>query len=283
MHGLLLTLMLLQATPAGPGPSGVLFVEPGSALSPERSRALTQEVSALLAGEGLRLEVPAEEVAARLETAGEAPVASCRGQPDCVARLGRTLGVALVVRLKAELLADIQGLSLEAVSTAEGTVLLEATFVVTADEQAVLYTEVTRFARRLRAGWTPRAADTPLAEPAPDSPLFIPPAVLEAPPTLPAVALATESGRDSRSLAYVAGGGALVTAAAGLSFGLMGLNARERLEDAAFLDARTGAPASRLPRSEAHRLAKRANLTFTLALSSAVLSAALGTTAVLLW
>ncbi len=70
---------------------------------------------------------------------------------------------------------------------------------------------------------------------------------------------------------------------AAVTFGLMGRGQKSRLDDARFTDASTGRAASRLTQAEAERIASRSNLYFNVALSSAIVSAVLGTTTGYLW
>lgn len=258
MYGWILAWALLGAAPApGQESPAVLFVEQGRALREGQGQGLSPRVSALLERERLSLMVRTELAAA------------CRGERTCLARLGHSQGAAFVVRLEAEALADTLGVHLEALSSASGEAVLETAFVAGPVGSEVLEAEVRRFAGRLRALLEPPAPD----EPALDAPLALPlPTPAERLP-LPVRALPVSgTPRPSRTLAYATGSGALVTAGAALTLGLVGWSAKSRLEDSAAM-----------PRSQAEGLVRRANLSFSLALSSAVLSAGLGTVCALLW
>jgi hypothetical protein len=289
MYGLLMALVLTKApdpAKAVPDDSAVILVERVSGLSPKRTQALVEVVSALLEREGIPSAVAPEQVTPSLRAVGEPPAASCEGQRPCLVRLGRSLGATLVVLLEAETLADTLGLHLEAVSTRDGSSLREATIAVERGHLEEVEEAIVPFARELRSALVPPAPpeDAPLAEPpAPPAVTLEPLPSPEATAAIPEAALPSASPQPSRALLYTLGGGAVVTAGAAVAFGILGLKQKSRLEGARFVDPVTGSAASRLSRSEAERLSHRSNDYFTLALSSALVSAVLGSTAAGLW
>jgi hypothetical protein len=304
MYGLLLTLVLAQAGAAGQPtqePSAVVLVERGVGLSPESAQALATEVSMQLEKGRIPVAVAPEQVDQRLSALGEPAVASCEGERPCLLRRARALGATLLVLVRANERTDTLTLNLEALAVEDGASLWKDLFLVTVGNSEELRAGTVAFAQSLRDA-LPKPAPIARPEPAPgtqpkpgpDAPLATPSAPgtprLE-PSTQPrqdeALTLKPEaptpSGKRSRTLLYATGGGTIAAVGAAVTFGLMGRGQKSRLDDARFTDASTGREASRLTRPEADRISSRANLYFNVALSSAIVSAVLGTTTGYLW
>jgi hypothetical protein len=269
MYGLLLTLVLAQA-PAAAEPSreasAVVLVERRVGLSPESAQALAGEVSGLLQKRGIPITLAPEQVEPRLSALGEPTESSCEEQRPCLLQRGRALGATLLVLLGAHELAGSLTISLEAVAVQDGTSLWEDVFraPVGSTQEQGLMAGVDAFAQNLR----PK-----LALPTPPEEEWKPGRAKAAAP----------SGQRSRTPLYLMGGGTLVAAGAAVTFGLIGLGQKSRLNDARFTDASSGRAASRLTHAEAEKASGRANLFLNVALSSALVSAVLGTTTGYLW
>lgn len=281
MYGLLLALVLTQA-PAAETPSAVVLVERRVGLSPESAQSLVGEVSELLGKE----DIP---IAAAPEQAD-----SCEGQRPCLMKRARELGATVVVLLKAHELAGTLTINLEAITIEDGTSLWKDLFLVTGDgtREQELREGIAPLAQTLRSKPVP-PEPAPVAEAKPDAPLATPP--VPAPPLTPStktpepspITLKPEapapSGKRSRALLYATGGGTIAAVGAAVTFGLMARGQKSQLEDARFTDSATGRAASQLTQAEAERISGRANLYFNVALSSALVSALLGTTTGYLW
>jgi hypothetical protein len=167
---------------------------------------------------------------------------------------GQALGATLIVLLDARERMDTLTIDLEAVTAQNGTSLWKDLFLVTVGSSQDLKSGVVSFAQTLRSKIAPPLLSDPQA-----------------------------SAPASRTLRYVTGGGTLVAVGAAVAFGLIGRGQKSRLNEARFTDASTGRASSRLTQAEAERVAGRANLSFNVALSSAVVSAVLGSTTAYLW
>jgi hypothetical protein len=283
MYGLLLALVLTQA-PATGKPSAVVLVERRVGLSPQSAQALAGEVSELLEKE----DIP---IAAAPEDAG-----SCEEQRPCLMEQARNLGATVAVLLKANELTGTLTLDLEAVTVEDGTSLWKDLFLVPEGKsrKQELKEGIAPLAETLRPKLVPPEPE-PVAktEPAPDAPRVTPP--VQAPPLKPSVEPQqpapltfkpeppAPSGKRSRGLLYATGGGTIAAVGAAVTFGLLGKRQKSHLDASLFTDATTGFAASRLTQAEADRVSSRSNRYFNVALSSALVSAVLGTTTGYLW
>jgi hypothetical protein len=315
MYGLLLTLVLTQAAPASEeakqAASAVVLVERRVGLSPESAQALAGEVSKLFEREGIPIAVPPEQVDERLKSLGEPSVSACKNQRPCLMKRGQALGATVLLLLKATERKETLTINLEALAVQDGASLWKDLFLMKVGNAEELKAGVVPFAESLRSALSlpapvPEARPEPVAEarpepapevrPEPDADTPLAPPVTPSPPRLEPpveprddarIALEPQapapSGRRSRTLLYAAGGGTLVAVGAAVTFGLMGRGQKSQLDESRFTDASTGREASRLTRTEADRVSGRANLYFNVALSSAVVSALLGTTTGYLW
>ncbi|HEX8699640.1 MAG TPA: hypothetical protein VF815_12430 [Myxococcaceae bacterium] len=281
MYGLLLALVLTQAPTAGK-PSAVVLVERRVGLSPQSAQSLAGEVSELLEKENLPIAAAPEQVDA------------CEEERSCLLERARELGATVAVLMKANELEDTLTINLEAIAVEDGSSLWKDLFLLTGDSprEQELKEGVAPLAQTLRPKLAP-PEPAPIAEarPIPDAPVVTPPAPASAltpsaakpepiplkpqPPAPP--------GKRSRTLLYATGGGTIAAVGAAVTFGLMGRGQKRQLDDARFTDSATGRTASRLTQAQAERTSSRANLYFNVALSSALVSAVLGTTTGYLW
>lgn len=283
MYGLLLALVLTQA-PAAEKPSAVILVERRVGLSPESAQALASEVSELLKQEKIPLAGASEDAS------------SCEEKRPCLMERARDKGATVAVLLKANELTGTLTLNLEAVSVEDGTSLWKDLFLVTEGKarKQELKESIAPLAEVLRPKLAPPAPEpVAKAEPRPDAPLATPPGQAPAlepsgEPQQPApITFQPEppapSGKRSRALLFATGGGTIAAVGAAVAFGLMGTSQKNKLNEGRFTDASTGRTASSLTQAEADRVSSRANLYFNVALSSALVSAVLGTTTGYLW
>lgn len=208
-----------------------------------------------------------EETLAALEKLQAADPSSCGARRSCVAQLGVTLGSELIVSIDLGQVADRLAVSLEAVKPEDGSRLLNAAFTVPVQGGEL------EFARGLDDFAEKVAARLEKKKPPPDAPVQREVAPVEV--------AAVEEPSATPLGAKVAAGGAVVTGAAAITFGVLGLNAASELSSQNY-DSSSG-PASHLTRAEADSLATTANTRYAIAGASLAASAVLTGIALYLW
>jgi hypothetical protein len=261
--------LLLAATLAqsfAPAPSVGLFLRPGHGrITPTLRESILTSVGAVLAEAGCPISTDAHDSEQRLR---QADVEPCSRGIDCLYRVGRTLGVDVLVAVEAT---DFEGdvaVALEALApNGEWRLARQSTVVRSQDVGRVLRMQLDPFARELRASLSPRPPDAPLAEGV-NGPKMTPDRIdlLERDPA---------AVRPSRIPFVAAAGAAAIAGGTAVVFGIRGLASVREFNQCSVAGACTWV--------DADRHAQTANRDFTGALVSAAVSAALTTGAVLLW
>jgi hypothetical protein len=280
MLALLVALTVSQApTPPPPpidhGPNRLaVVVSRRTGLTVGRGLELADAVAQALEANGLAVTLRASDAAAALARAAVPDTAGCEGEPGCLSRLAGRLQVRVVVGVGLAQVVDDVAVRLLAVPSGSGLRLADSTFILEAGPGG-LTRQVAPFARQLTA-----ALETlPLAQPQPAARLTLPsPGV----PSQAPAALAPSPSSPSRVPLYLAGGGALAFAGAGVGFLAVGLHQKGRLEDSQRL-LPNGTVTSSLTQAEARSLRDVANRDLAIGVTSVALSAGLVMLTTYLW
>lgn len=251
---------------------------------------MAQRVQEALRREGVTGMMDDAVASRELKAAGFSDPRSCDGGQSCVAKLAVLLGPrAVVVGVDVGKVGKSLAVHLEAMAADLPDALASTDISALADkwgDQAAV--GITVFARAVKGKLgvkkvvaevkpVDRPVDRPKNPPV-DRPVDVPKVTkLEPKPTEPPVRLEREDeeGGGGRKVgAWALTGGAVVVAGAGVVCAVMGLGDKAKY-DAALITTPEGLPGTTMTQPEAAALAGAANTKFTLALTSAVVSAAL--------
>lgn len=226
MRRVLLTtvaVLLAQAPPAPlrPSPSApagcAIVVTRSEGLTTDEAIGVATRVGDALRAAGVPVTLSPSEVVGR---AGEM-IEGCRGQPACLAGVGRSLGAGAVVSADVSKLFGELALQLAVVDTATASTLTDAAYVGPAEAPA-LTRQLAKFGRAARAAVEELAAFESSAPQAADAPR-------QANLTPPSSAADPAQGRRPAPIgAYVVTGGAIAAAATGVVFGALALQAHQQ-------------------------------------------------------
>jgi hypothetical protein len=237
---------------------------------------ISQRVVDSLRREGVGELLEVARAAKELRALGFSDPRTCQGTQACLAKLAVLLGPhAIVVGVDVGRVGKTLAIHLDAVAADQEAPLASLDVSSSLDGWSdAMSAQIVVFARDVKAGLViKRAVDVPPPLPPPDAPVT---QQLLPPPSLgPAHPSPQLTARAPRVGAFVLGGGALASAIAAVTFGLLGLGAKAQYEGA-LVRLPDGTFASSLTQARANQLASTANTDFTVALSTAILAAALG-------
>lgn len=280
MLAFVLTLTLAQADTREPVAVVLTSKRPGAeALAPK----ISQRVLDSLKREGLTEVFDVARAAKELRTLGFSDPRSCQGTRSCLAKLAVLLGPhAIVIGVDVGRVGKTLAIHLEAVAADQEAPLAALDVSASLDGWSdAMSAPIVVFARDVKAGQVIKraVAETPPTPP-PDAPT-----ATHLEPTAnpdPSLTQPQPTGRKAPIAAWVVTGGAIASAIAAITFGILGLSAKSQYEGS-LLTLPDGTRASSLPQDRATLLATTANTDLTVALSTSILTAALTGTAIWLF
>ncbi len=282
---------LLNAQAPAPVPRVAVVISRRVAVSRDLADRLARQVVDALKAGGKAEVMEFDQAEKKLAAAGVPDPSSCLAKRPCLAKLGASLGTPVLVGVDVGALSKDLAISVEAVSSDDGSRLAQRSFLVRASEARVAVPgQLAPFvAATLDALPRPAEPAPPLAPPPPNP---LPQARLQPPPAptdeprlvttsprpeaLSAPLLVSSPPQVSRTPSYLAGGAAIVLAGAALALAVDG-----RLT-ANSIPANDEAAAG-WTHSRAVAEARRANGELGGALGAAAGAAALTALAVTLW
>lgn len=267
---LLVALALSQAPTRQPIAVVVSSQRPGADAF---SSKLAERLREALVEAGFEAPLGDAEALQQLTAQGAADPRRCQGRSSCLSQLATLLGPrAVVVGLDVGKVAKSLAIHVEAVGSGEEGVLLAS------DSSAT----VSDWSGRARESFSSFSKELATRLRDPDAPVAAAPKVTrrsrhEAPAATTLVtAQPAPLATESKPLApWLFTGGAVALAGAGVALGITGWQDRTRYESSLYATP-GGGQGSTLTQAQANALAGSANTKLTLALTSAVLSAALG-------
>lgn len=188
---------------------------------------LTDRLSKALQDARVRVEMSPDEALSRLGP--QKRPESCQGKPECLAELGRALGVAAVVSLDASKVFDDLPLRIMLLDTRQGQVLLRRSYTVSSARPAEWDTAFQEVGREIQKSLTELygpEAPPPTDVPRQPAPVALTPEPVQAPPP----GLTVPAQQPSRVPVYLARGGAVVAGGAAVYFLVSGLNQASELK-----------------------------------------------------
>jgi len=257
-------LAALLATSLSSAPAPALVVTRREGASAEEAAELVARIHAQLVGGGLGPLMPLEEARQRLERVSISDPAACEGRHDCAVDLGQLLDAPVIIALELGALRRVWAVHLEvfSVTDSKSLVTLDQAIARRGDGRLQdLGPLIDRANEALRTAGAARS-DVPLRSGDRLNPAL----------HLSAVTTQAFYGLKRRSVGLVTTGLAVSAAAAAVAFLVVGKNQQAALAPATLPD---GTVLLGLPRERARAQADAANLSFTLALSTGLLSGAL--------
>lgn len=280
MLALVLILTLAQVDTREPVAVVLTSKRPGAeTLAPK----ISQRVVDSLKREGLTEVFDVARAAKELRALGFSDPRSCQGTRSCLAKLAVLLGPhAIVIGVDVGRVGKTLAIHLEAVAADQEAPLAALDVSSSLDGWSdAMSAPIVVFARDVKAGQVIKRA---VVEVPPTPPPDAPTATHLEPTTNPDPSL-NQPELTARSVpiaAWVVTGGAIASAIAAVTFGILGLGAKSQYEGS-LLTLPDGTRASSLPQDRAMLLATTANTDLTVALSTSILTAALTGTAIWLF
>lgn len=244
---------------------------------------IAERAQAALVNEGIDSPLDPPAATRKLRTLGYSDPRKCQGAVPCLARLAKLLGPdAIVIGVDVGQIARSLAIHIDAV-TASGDTLASLDLTSSVDQwPSELSAPLAGLARKVADKLAPPAQEAPTPPVASDAPVAPPHDSAPSPPPLPTAEtsatnpVVVTSAPPKRSLAAPIAVGATAVAAFAVAgvFGGLGLQDMNTFNASRYPVG--GQTASTLPQSRLDALSNSANTRFTIALSAAVVGAALG-------